>query len=51
MGAFIEVRDVEKVYAARAGARQALRPTSLDIQAGEFVSIVAAGRAAVARRP
>jgi NitT/TauT family transport system ATP-binding protein len=40
MGAFIEVRDVEKVYAARAGVRQALRPTSLDIAAGEFVSIV-----------
>ena len=40
MGAFIEVREVEKVYAARAGARQALRPTSFDIDAGEFVSIV-----------
>ena len=40
MGAFIEVRDVEKVYVARAGARQALRRTSLDIAEGEFVSIV-----------
>jgi NitT/TauT family transport system ATP-binding protein len=40
MGAFIEVRDIEKVYATRAGARHALRPTSLDIAAGEFVSIV-----------
>jgi NitT/TauT family transport system ATP-binding protein len=40
MGAFIEVRNVEKVYAARAGARQALCRTSLDIAAGEFVSIV-----------
>ena len=40
MGAFIEIRDVEKRYQARAGARQALRPMSLDIAAGEFVSIV-----------
>ena len=40
MGALIEVRDVEKVYVARAGARQALRRTSLDIAEGEFVSIV-----------
>jgi NitT/TauT family transport system ATP-binding protein len=40
MGAFIEVREVAKIYAGRAGARQALRPTSLDVAAGEFVSIV-----------
>jgi NitT/TauT family transport system ATP-binding protein len=40
MGAFIEVRDVEKVYTTRGGTRQALRPTSLDIAEGEFVSIV-----------
>ncbi|HET8529693.1 MAG TPA: ATP-binding cassette domain-containing protein [Methylomirabilota bacterium] len=40
MAAFIEIRDVEKRYATRAGPQVALRPTSLEIAAGEFVSIV-----------
>ncbi len=40
MAAFIEVLDVEKSYTTRAGTRVALRPTSLEIAAGEFVSIV-----------
>jgi NitT/TauT family transport system ATP-binding protein len=40
MAALIEIRDVEKRYQARAGERQALRASSLDIAAGEFVSIV-----------
>jgi NitT/TauT family transport system ATP-binding protein len=40
MGAFIEVRNVEKVYTVRGGTRHALRSTSLDVAAGEFVSIV-----------
>ena len=41
MAAFIEIRDVEKRYATRSGPQVvALRPTSLEIAAGEFVSIV-----------
>jgi NitT/TauT family transport system ATP-binding protein len=40
MGAFIELRGVEKSYATRGAPRHALRATSLDIAAGEFVSIV-----------
>ena len=40
MAAFIEIRDVEKRYTTRAGPQVALRPTSLEIAAGEFVSIV-----------
>ncbi|HXA95146.1 MAG TPA: ATP-binding cassette domain-containing protein, partial [Candidatus Dormibacteraeota bacterium] len=32
--------EVEKQYATRSGAQAALRPTSLEIGAGEFVSIV-----------
>ena len=40
MGAFIEIREVAKHFHARAETRQALRPTSLDVAEGEFVSIV-----------
>ncbi len=40
MAAFIEIRDVEKWYTTRMGRRAALRPTSLEVAAGEFVSIV-----------
>ena len=40
MAAFIEIIDVEKRYETRGASRVALRPTSLDIAAGDFVSIV-----------
>ena len=40
MAALIEIRDVEKRYTTRAGSQVALRPTSLEIAAEEFVSIV-----------
>jgi len=40
MGALISVEGVEKVYAGRMGARVALQPTSLQIDKGEFVSIL-----------
>jgi NitT/TauT family transport system ATP-binding protein len=40
MAAFIEIRDVEKWYTTRGGRRAALRPTTLEFAAGEFVSIV-----------
>ncbi len=40
MAAFIEILDVEKWYTTRTGTQVALRPTSLEIAASEFVSIV-----------
>ena len=40
MGALISVEGVEKIYAGRTGARVALQPTSLQIDKGEFVSIL-----------
>lgn len=37
---FIQIQDVSKAYATRDGLVQALQPISLDIQEGEFISIV-----------
>lgn len=37
---FIQIRDVSKIYPTRDGLVQALTPISLDVQYGEFVSIV-----------
>jgi NitT/TauT family transport system ATP-binding protein len=40
MGALISIEDVEKIYPGRLGARVALRPTTLEIDEGEFVSVL-----------
>ena len=40
MGALISIEDVEKIYPGRLGARVALQPTSLEIDEGEFVSVL-----------
>jgi NitT/TauT family transport system ATP-binding protein len=40
MGALISIEGVEKVYPSRTGPRGALLPTSLQIDEGEFVSIL-----------
>jgi len=40
MGTLISADGVEKVYGGRTGARVALQPTSLQIDEGEFVSIL-----------
>jgi nitrate/nitrite transport system ATP-binding protein len=40
--AFIEVRDLSKSFAASSGTRHVLKGVSLDVESGEFVSIVGA---------
>jgi len=40
--AFIEVRGVQKSFATNGATRHVLRDVSLDVEQGEFVSIVGA---------